>query len=189
MRLAMEKDDEFPLNTINPNIDRILITVGTTKDYAEDEVVPDLCVYMVQDGEVCEQDDFLFYNFKKHATGSVYLEDCPSTLFKDCDRAGVVISLGALSKKFKRIEIIASIYDGAGEMKDFDNEDELFIRLVDLDAGIEITKIKIADMPEMVHTIHVADIVPKDGFWSFLVRMCSAGSLESLCAKYGIEVE
>jgi tellurium resistance protein TerD len=152
----------------------------------------DASVFMLGAGDKLQKDeDFIFYNNQKHASGSVVHSGDNRTGEGEGDDESIYIDFTKVPANIEKLAFVVTIHDAVARKQNFGMVNNAFIRLLSLDsAGAETGKEELRfDLSEDYSTetaILVAEIYRHNGEWKFAAKGDGfAGGLEAFVKKYG----
>lgn len=152
----------------------------------------DASVFMLGAGDKLQKDeDFIFYNNQKHASGSVVHSGDNRTGEGEGDDESIYIDFTKVPANIEKLAFVVTIHDAVARKQNFGMVNNAFIRLLSLDStGAETGKEELRfDLSEDYSTetaILVAEIYRHNGEWKFAAKGDGfAGGLEAFVKKYG----
>ncbi|WP_326769062.1 VWA domain-containing protein [Streptomyces sp. NBC_01591] len=154
--------------------------VRAVLDWSAGSGVPDVdasALLLTSGGRVRSDDDFVFYNQPRHASGAV------SHLGKRSGSDSLDVHLGALGPDIERVALCASADGGT-----FGQVPGLCLRLFDAASGAELARFDIAAATETA--LVGGELYRRDGGWKFrAVGQGYANGLAGLATDFGISVD
>ncbi|WP_262375976.1 TerD family protein, partial [Streptomyces sp. sk2.1] len=142
--------------------------------------VPDVdasALLLTRGGRVRSDDDFVFYNQPRHASGAV------THLGKQPGADTLEVRPGALGPDIERVALCASADGGT-----FGQVPGLHLRLLDAVSGAELARFEMAAGPETA--MIGGELYRRDGGWKFrAVGQGYASGLAGLATDFGITVD
>ena len=152
----------------------------------------DASVFMLGAGDKLQKDeDFIFYNNQKHASGSVTHSGDNRTGEGEGDDESIYIDFTKVPANIEKLAFVVTIHDAVARKQNFGMVNNAFIRLLSLEsAGAETGKEELRfDLSEDYSTetaILVAEIYRHNGEWKFGAKGDGfSGGLEAFVKKYG----
>ncbi len=152
----------------------------------------DASVFMLGSGDKLQKDeDFIFYNNQKHASGAVIHSGDNRTGAGEGDDESIYIDFTKVPANIEKLAFVVTIHDAETRHQNFGMVNNAFIRLLSLEkAGAESGKEELRfDLSEDYSTetaILVAEIYRHNGEWKFAAKGDGfAGGLEAFVRKYG----
>ena len=152
----------------------------------------DASVFLLGPGDKLQKDeDFIFYNNQKHASGSVIHSGDNRTGAGEGDDESIYIDFTKVPANIDKLSFVVTIHDAESRKQNFGMVNNAFIRLLSLEkAGAETGKEELRfDLSEDYSTetaILVAEIYRHNGEWKFAAKGDGfAGGLEAFVKKYG----
>jgi tellurium resistance protein TerD len=152
----------------------------------------DASVFMLGPGDKLQKDeDFIFYNNQKHASGAVTHSGDNRTGAGEGDDESIYIDFTKVPSNIEKLAFVVTIHEAEARKQNFGMVNNAFIRLLSLEtAGAETGKEELRfDLSEDYSTetaILVAEIYRHNGEWKFAAKGDGfAGGLEAFVRKYG----
>ncbi|MFE6666132.1 VWA domain-containing protein [Streptomyces sp. NPDC057697] len=162
------------------NIPLAVSAVRAVLDWSAGAGVPDVdasALLLTRGGRVRSDDDFVFYNQPRHASGAV------RHLGKRPGSDSLEVRLGELGADIERVALCASADGGT-----FGRVPGLRLRLLDPDSGAELARFDIAAATETA--LIGGELYRRDGGWKFrAVGQGYASGLAGLATDFGISVD
>ncbi|MER6115927.1 VWA domain-containing protein [Streptomyces sp. NPDC001743] len=155
-------------------------TVKAVLGWSPGPGVPDVdasALLVTGSGRVRSDDDFVFYNQPRHASGAV------RHLGKQAGADALDVDLAAVERGIERVVLCASVDGGT-----FGQVPGLHLRLLDASSGAELARF---DMEAGAETAYVSgELYRRDGGWKFrAVGQGYADGLAGLATDFGITVD
>ncbi|MEW2178443.1 VWA domain-containing protein [Streptomyces sp. NPDC005406] len=155
-------------------------TVRAVLGWSPGSGVPDVdasALLLTSGGRVRSDDDFVFYNQPRHASGAV------RHLGKQASSDALEVALGAVGPDIERVALCASVDGGT-----FGQVPGLHLRLLDAASGVELARF---DMEAGAETAYVSgELYRRDGGWKFrAVGQGYTNGLAGLATDFGISVD
>lgn len=138
----LKRGEQVNLTRLDPTLKRISIGLGWDVIGFENEA-PDLdaSVFLLdKNDKTAADEDFIFYNNMQNADGSVVHKGDNRTGAGDGDDENIEIDLMKLPFEIYKAVFAVSIYDAAIREQNFRNVRNCFLRIVNLDTGIELMR-------------------------------------------------
>lgn len=155
-------------------------TVRAVLGWSPGSGVPDVdasALLLTSSGRVRSDDDFVFYNQPRHASGAV------RHLGKQAGADSLDVDLGGLGPDIERVALCASVDGGT-----FGQVPGLHLRLFDAASGVELARF---DMEAGTETAYVSgELYRRAGGWKFrAIGQGYADGLGGLATDFGISVD
>lgn len=192
MAISLQKGGNVNLSKTDPNLKQILLGLGW-EARATDGVDFDLdaSVFMVSDnGRVRADSDFIFYGQLHSACGSVEHAGDNRTGAGDGDDEAIKIKLGQVPPAITRLVVAVTIHEAQERKQNFGMVHDAFIRLVNLETGIEITRFDLSEDYSTETAMIFGEVYRYGGEWKFkAVGQGYAGGLRALAIQHGVDVQ
>lgn len=188
MAEAMQKGSNIQLDkVISGDINRVFVGVGWHDSNKEKPHGVDVSAFFVADnGQVRNNDDFIFYNQPNDNNNSISLITDP---LNNHDLQGFSISLSSVPSKISKIVFCITIDEGSSQESTFDSISNLYIRLLDgTYLGQEVLSYQITDTGSL-KALMCAELYLHNGNWKFkAVGQGFDGGLEALANHFNVTV-
>ncbi|GAA3887557.1 TerD family protein [Streptomyces sedi] len=142
----------------------------------------DASALLLKDGRVRSDDDFVFYNQARHASGAVRHEGKQPAGATVVDRLGV--DLADVEQEIEKVVLAASADGGT-----FGQVPGLHIRVLDADSGAEVARFDSEDATSETAFV-IGELYRRQGAWKFrAVGQGYATGLAGLATDFGISVD
>lgn len=189
MGVSLSKGGNVSLSKTDPDMKNVLIGLGwdvrTTdgQDYDLDASV----FLLAENGKVRNDLDFIFYNNLRSTDGSVEHTGDNRTGKGDGDDESIKIKLDKIPADVTKIVFVVTIHDATVRRQNFGQVEGAFIRLVNDDTQIEVTRYDLTEDASTETAMLFGELYRHNGEWKFrAVGQGYAGGLASVCAQYGI---
>ena len=193
MGVSLNKGGRISLSKEAPNLKKIQVGLGWD-ERATDGATYDLdaSAFILKTGEQVRSDqDFIFYNNLKGASGAVEHMGDNLTGGGDGDDESIKIDLAALASHpdIEKISMVVTIHDADGKGQNFGQVENAFIRVVNDETNEEIVRFDLTEDYSIETAMIFGEIYIKNGEWRFsAVGQGFAGGLGAACQRYGINV-
>lgn len=189
MGVSLSKGGNVSLSKTDPDMKNVLIGLGwdvrTTdgQDYDLDASV----FLLAENGKVRNDLDFIFYNNLRSADGSVEHTGDNRTGKGDGDDESIKIKLDKIPADVAKLVFVVTIHDATVRRQNFGQVEGAFIRLVNDDTQIEVTRYDLTEDASTETAMLFGELYRHNGEWKFrAVGQGYADGLASVCAQYGI---
>lgn len=189
MGVSLSKGGNVSLSKTDPDMKNVLIGLGwdvrTTdgQDYDLDASV----FLLAENGKVRNDLDFIFYNNLRSTDGSVEHTGDNRTGKGDGDDESIKIKLDKIPADVAKLVFVVTIHDATVRRQNFGQVEGAFIRLVNDDTQIEVTRYDLTEDASTETAMLFGELYRHNGEWKFrAVGQGYAGGLASVCAQYGI---
>lgn len=137
--------------------------------------------------KVRSEADFIFYNQKESACGSVVHQGDNRTGEGDGDDEQIKINLTTLPDDVERIVFAASIYKSAERGQNFGQVENAYIRVVDNANGEEIARFDLTEDACVEQSVIFGELYKHSGEWKFkALGQSVAGDLGAIAQMFGV---
>ena len=189
MGVSLSKGGNVSLSKTDPGMKNVLIGLGWDvratdgQDYDLDASV----FLLAENGKVRNDLDFIFYNNLRSTDGSVEHTGDNRTGKGDGDDESIKIKLDKIPADVTKIVFVVTIHDATVRRQNFGQVEGAFIRLVNDDTQIEVTRYDLTEDASTETAMLFGELYRHNGEWKFrAVGQGYAGGLASVCAQYGI---
>lgn len=191
MALSLSKGGNISLSKADPNLTRILLGLGwDARSTSGDEFDLDASAFMLGDsGKVRSDSDFIFYNQLRSADGSVEHTGDNRTGDGDGDDEALKINLSKVPTDIQRVIFPVTIHDALARRQNFGMVKNAFIRVVNDDTGVEITRYDLSEDASTETAMIFGEVYRHNGEWKFrAVGQGYAGGLHALAKDHGVNI-
>jgi tellurium resistance protein TerD len=191
MALSLSKGGNISLSKADPNLTRILLGLGwDARSTSGDEFDLDASAFMLNDsGKVRSDSDFIFYNQLRSADGSVEHTGDNRTGDGDGDDEALKINLSMVPQEIQRVIFPVTIHDAVTRRQNFGMVKNAFIRVVNDDTGVEITRYDLSEDASTETAMIFGEVYRHNGEWKFrAVGQGYAGGLHALAKDHGVNI-
>ncbi|MCB9963781.1 MAG: TerD family protein [Rhodospirillales bacterium] len=191
----LDVGQDVGLTNKDPTLTKLLIGSGWDIRTMEGDP-PDLdlsCFILDKNEQTRKDQDFVFYNNLSSEEGEVVHKGDSRTGAGDGDDEQIHVDLNSLPYEVAELVLILSIHDGEIKEQDFTMVTNLFVRLVNLDSGFELFRLKLSD--EFLSSapgvaLRIGRIFRDGPKWRFHsnTEFIEKGGLRTAATKYGIIV-
>jgi tellurium resistance protein TerD len=169
MTLSLSKGQNLSLSKNNPGVEKFTVGLGwdartTTGD---DFDLDAFALLLGADGKVRSNDDFVFFNQKQDAAGSVVHGGDNLTGAGDGDDEQIEVDLSKVPADVEKIVIAVSIFEADQRGQTFGQVRNAFIRLVDTAKGSEEVKYDLTEDYSTETAVNFAELYRNNGEWKF----------------------
>lgn len=190
----LKRGEQVNLTRLDPTLKKISIGLGWDVIGFENEA-PDLdaSVFLLdKNDKTAADEDFVFYNNMKNVTESVIHKGDNRTGAGEGDDENVEIDLMSLPFEIVKASFVVSIYDAAMREQTFRNVRNCFLRVVNIETGIELMRFNLdkefAENPTGTGLI-VGHLLREGPNWFFEgIGKFEDGGLPKIATDFGIIV-
>jgi len=192
MAVSLKKGQKVDLTKGNPNLSKILVGLGwdTNKYDGGSDFDLDAAAFLLgANGKVTGDEDFVFYNNLKHASGSVEHLGDNLTGAGDGDDEQIKIDLAAVPANIEKIDFTVTIHEAEQRKQNFGQVSNAFIRVVDEANNKELIRYDLGEDFSIETAVVVGEIYRNNGEWKFnAIGSGFQGGLAALGRNFGVNV-
>lgn len=191
MALSLEKGGNLSLDKVAPGLKKIILGLGwdpRATDGAEFDL--DAAAFMLTaDGKVRGEADFIFYNQKLSAEGSVEHTGDNRTGAGDGDDESIKVDLSLVPQDVQKIAFTVTIHDAEQRRQNFGQVSNSFIRVVDAESSNEVMRFDLAEDASTETAMVFGELYRNNSEWKFrAVGQGYNGGLKAMCSQYGLNI-
>jgi len=189
MAISLTKGGNINLTKADPLLKNIKMGLGWDVRITDGETFDlDASVLMVKaDGQARSDNDFIYYNQKKSACGSVQHDGDNKTGADDGDDELIHVFLDKVPAEIEKLLVCASIHHAAEKKQNFGQVLSAFIRLVNKDTNEEVTRYDLSENASTETAMVFGEIYRNEGDWKFrVVGEGFMGGLAELVKLHGL---
>lgn len=191
MAVTLSKGGNMSLSKTDPALQRVMVGLGwEARSTTGTDFDLDASAFLVQaNGRVRSDDDFIFYNQLQSTCGSVQHTGDNRTGAGDGDDESLELALGQIPASIEKVVFCVTIHDADSRRQNFGQVSEAFMRLVNLDTGVELARFDLGEDYSTETAMIFGEIYRHQGDWKFrAVGQGFAGGLAALCGQFGVQV-
>ncbi|MBE8951657.1 MAG: TerD family protein [Quinella sp. 1Q7] len=192
MAVSLKKGQKVDLTKTNPGLKEILIGLGwdTNKYDGGSEFDLDAAAFLLgASGKVNSDDDFIFYQNLKHASGAVEHMGDNLTGAGEGDDEEIKIDLSQVPANVEKIDFTVTIYEADERKQNFGQVENAFIRVVNVATGEELIRYDLGEDFSIETAVVIGELYRNKGEWKFnAIGSGFSGGLEALCKNFGVNV-
>ncbi len=192
MAVSLRKGQKVDLTKGNPSLKKILIGLGwdvKRYDGGFDFDLDAAAFLLGANGKVTSDEDFVFYNNLKHASGAVEHLGDNLTGAGEGDDEEIKIDLEKVPANIEKIDFTVTIYDADKRNQTFGQVENAYIRVVDDVTGEELIRYDLGEDFSVETAVVVGEIYRHNGEWKFnAIGSGWSGGLAALGKNYGVNV-
>ena len=192
MAVSLKKGQKVDLTKTNPGLKEILIGLGwdTNKYDGGSEFDLDAAAFLLgASGKVNSDDDFIFYQNLKHASGAVEHMGDNLTGAGEGDDEEIKIDLSKVPADIEKIDFTVTIYEADERKQNFGQVENAFIRVVNVATGEELIRYDLGEDFSIETAVVIGELYRNKGEWKFnAIGSGFSGGLEALCKNFGVNV-
>ncbi|MCP5176577.1 MAG: TerD family protein [Moraxellaceae bacterium] len=191
MAISLQKGGNVNLSKEAPTMTKMVVGLGWDVR-ATDGAAFDLdavAFVLKADGKVRADSDFIFFNNKQNAEGSVVHGGDNRTGEGDGDDETVIIDLSKMPADVEKVAVCVTIYDADSRRQNFGQVSRAYVRVVN-DAGQqEVARYDLSEDGSVETAMIFGEVYRHNGEWKFkAIGQGFKGGLGPLAASYGVNV-
>ncbi|PTQ90762.1 TerD family protein [Agitococcus lubricus] len=191
MAISLQKGGNVNLSKEAPTMTKMIVGLGWDVR-ATDGAAFDLdavAFVLNASGKVRNDNDFIFFNNKQNAEGSVAHGGDNRTGAGDGDDETIVIDLSKMPADAEKVAVCVVIYDAEGRRQNFGQVSRAYVRVLN-DAGQqEVARYDLSEDGSTEAAMIFGEVYRHNGEWKFkAVGQGFKGGLGPLAASYGVNV-
>ena len=191
-KISLKKGQKVSLTKGNSGLKKILIGLGwdINKYDGDFDFDLDAAAFLLGKNEkVTSDEDFVFYNNLKHASGSVEHLGDNLTGEGEGDDEQIKIDLEKVPAEIKKIAFTVTIHDAETRDQNFGQISNAYIRIVDDVTQQELIRYDLGEDFSVETAIVVGEIYRYKKEWKFnAIGSGFEGGLAALCQNYGVDI-
>ena len=190
MAISLQKGGNVNLSKEAPNLKRLLVGLGwdpRATDGTEFDL--DGSAFMVKaDGKVRSDADFIFYNNKKSACGSVVHGGDNKTGQGEGDDEAVALELDRIPADVDKVVFAVTIHEGEKRNQNFGQVSKAYMRCVNIDGDKELARFDLSEDGSVETAMIFGEIYRNGSEWKFrAVGQGFKGGLGPLAKSMGVD--
>lgn len=191
MAVSLSKGGNVSLSKEAPGLKTIRVGLGwdtRSTDGAGFDL--DASVFLLGDtGKVRSDNDFVFYNNKQGADGSVVHQGDNTTGEGDGDDETVMVMLDKLPADVTKLSFAVTIHEADSRKQNFGMVSNGFIRVLNDDGGSELARYDLSEDASTETAMIFGEVYRNAGEWKFkAIGQGFAGGLAPLAKSFGVNL-
>ncbi len=187
----LSKGQKVDLTKTNPGLTKIMVGLGwdINKYDGGSEFDLDAAAFLLgADGRASSEADFVFYNNKEHASGSVVHMGDNKTGEGEGDDEVINIDLSAVPANVDKIDFTVTIFEADERNQNFGQVNNAYIRILNQENGEELIHFDLGEDFSIETAVVVAELYRHNGEWKFnAIGSGFSGGLAALCRNFGLD--
>lgn len=192
MAISLQKGQKVDLTKGNPNLSKIVVGLGwdTNKYDGGADFDLDAAAFLLgSNGKVIKDEDFVFYNNLKHASGSVVHMGDNLTGEGEGDDEQIKVDLSKVPSNIEKISFTVTIHEADSRHQNFGQVSNAFIRIVDETTNREIIRYDLGEDFSIETAVVVGELYRRGSDWKFnAIGSGFKGGLAALGRNFGVNV-
>ncbi|WP_038165980.1 TerD family protein [Verrucomicrobium sp. BvORR106] len=191
MAISLSKGGNVSLSKTAPGLTNILIGLGwdaRSTDGAGFDL--DASAFLLtSEGKVRSDADFIFFNQKESADGSVKHLGDNTTGAGDGDDEVVKVNLAGVPADVDKVSVSVTIHDAEARKQNFGMVSQAFVRVVNEADGAEIVRYDLSEDFSVETALVFGEVYRHSGEWKFrAVGQGFQGGLGAMAKNYGVNI-
>ena len=191
MAVSLSKGGNVSLSKEAPGLKDIVVGLGWDARSTDGSAFDlDASAFLLKDdGKVRADGDFIFYNNKLSADGSVEHTGDNVTGEGDGDDEQIKVALDKVPAEVKKVAVTVTIHDAEARKQNFGMVSNAFIRVVNQADNKELARFDLSEDMSTETAMVFGEVYRHNDEWKFkAVGQGFAGGLKPLAASYGVNV-
>ena len=191
MAVSLSKGGNVSISKEAPGLTSIVVGLGWDPRATDGQAFDlDGSVFLLNaSGKVRSDSDFIFYNNKTSADGSVEHAGDNTTGAGDGDDETVKIDLSRVPADIEKIAVCVTIHEADSRGQNFGQVSKAYIRVMNAAGGAEIARYDLSEDASTDTAMIFGEVYRHGGDWKFkAVGQGYAGGLAPLARNYGVNV-
>lgn len=192
MAVNLSKGQKVDLTKGNPGLSKIIVGLGwdvNKYDGGSDFDLDAAAFLLSESGKVANDADFIFYNNKEHASGSVVHTGDNLTGEGDGDDEQIKVDLNKVPETISKIDFTVTINDAENRHQNFGQVSNAYIRIVDELTNEELIRYDLGEDYSVETAVIVGELYRNNGEWKFnAIGSGFQGGLSALCKNFGVNI-
>lgn len=191
MAVSLVKGGNVSLTKVDPGIKKALVGLGWDARATDGSGFDlDASIFMLGNNDKVRSDaDFIFYNNKTSADGSVVHSGDNLTGAGDGDDEQILIELKNVPSDVHKIIFAVTIHDAEARRQNFGMVNNAFIRIVNQETEREVVRFDLSEDASIETAMGFGELYRRRGDWKFrAVEQGYQGGLGPLARSYGVNI-
>lgn len=191
MAVSLSKGGNVSLSKEAPGLKAITVGLGWDPRATDGQDFDlDGSVFLLNSqGKVNSDTDFIFYNNKKSADGSVEHSGDNRSGEGEGDDETVIVQLDKVPASIEKIAVAVTIHEADSRKQSFGQVSKAFIRVMNADGGTEIARYDLSEDASTDTAMIFGEVYRNGAEWKFrAVGQGFAGGLAPLAKNFGVNV-
>lgn len=191
MAVSLSKGGNVSLSKEAPGLKAVRVGLGWDTRVTDGSAFDlDASVFLTDEGGKVRSDaDFVFYNNKEGAGGSVVHQGDNTTGEGSGDDEVVAVSLDQVPAEITKLNFAVTIHEAEGRRQNFGMVSNAFIRVLNADGGTELARYDLSEDASTETAMIFGELYRHNGEWKFkAIGQGFAGGLGPLARSFGVNV-
>ncbi|WP_028608751.1 TerD family protein [Paenibacillus harenae] len=191
MAVNLSKGQKVDLTKSNPGMTRIRVGLGWDVNKYDGGSQFDLdatAFCLNSSGKTNSEKDFIFYNNKSNANGSIVSSGDNQSGEGAGDDETLSINLAAVPADTHKVAFCITIHDAGARNQNFGQVANAYVRVINEDSGVELIRYDLGEDFSVETAVVVGELYRHNGEWKFsAVGSGYQNGLSGLCIDFGIQ--
>lgn len=192
MAVSLSKGQKVDLTKTNPGLTKVNVGLGwdVNKYDGGADFDLDASVFLLSgNGKVTNDGDFVFYNNKKHASGSVVHQGDNRTGEGEGDDEQIFVDLSKVPANIEKIDFTVTIHEAEARKQNFGQVSNAYIRVLNADDNKELIRYDLGEDFSIETAVVVGELYRHGSEWKFnAIGSGFAGGLAALGKNFGVDI-
>ncbi|KQN34850.1 chemical-damaging agent resistance protein C [Sphingomonas sp. Leaf407] len=191
MAVSLSKGGNVSLSKEAPGLKAVRVGLGWDTRVTDGSAFDlDASVFLTDEaGKVRSDADFVFYNNKEGAGGSVVHQGDNTTGEGSGDDEVVAVSLDQVPAEITKLNFAVTIHEAEGRRQNFGMVSNAFIRVLNADGGTELARYDLSEDASTETAMIFGELYRHNGEWKFkAIGQGFVGGLGPLARSFGVNV-
>lgn len=192
MAVSLSKGQKVDLTKTNPGLTKVNVGLGwdVNKYDGGADFDLDASVFLLSgNGKVTNDGDFVFYNNKKHASGSVVHQGDNRTGEGEGDDEQIFVDLSKVPANIEKIDFTVTIHEAEARKQNFGQVSNAYIRVLNSDGNKELIRYDLGEDFSIETAVVVGELYRHGSEWKFnAIGSGFAGGLAALGKNFGVDI-
>lgn len=189
MPVSLTKGGNVSLSKEAPGLKSINVGLGwdTRRTDGADFDLDAMVFLVAENGKVRNDQDFVFFNNKQSADGSVVHQGDNRTGAGEGDDEVIAINLDNVPADVQKVVVAVVIYEGQSRSQNFGMVEKAYIRVLNGDGDSEIARYDLTEDGGTVTAMIFGEVYRNNGEWKFkAIGQGFAEGFQALVRSYGV---
>ncbi|MBA2940605.1 TerD family protein [Paenibacillus sp. CGMCC 1.16610] len=191
MAISLSKGQKVDLTKSNPGLTKVVVGLGwdTNKYDGGKDFDLDASLFCVNAaGKVNSEADFIFYNNRKNANGSIIHNGDNRTGAGDGDDEQVSVDLANVPAEIEKIAFCITIHEADVRSQNFGQVSNAYVRILNEGSGAELIRYDLGEDFSIETGVVIGELYRHSGEWKFsAIGSGYKDGLGGLARDYGLQ--
>ncbi|GHU25697.1 chemical-damaging agent resistance protein C [Spirochaetia bacterium] len=192
MTINLQKGGKVDLTKTNPGLSKLIVGLGwdVNKYDGRGDFDLDASAFLLgANDRVTNEKDFIYYNNKKHTSGSVFSTGDNRTGKGEGDDEQIKVDLALVPTEIQRIDFTVTIYEADARRQNFGQVANAYIRIINENTKEELIRYDLGEDFSVETAIVVGELYRSGAEWKFsAIGSGFRGGLAALATNFGLSV-